>query len=70
MSKFTPVRCSSAIFTLLVVGLFQVKAATISWTNTAGGNWNATNNWSPNTVPGAADTALITNAGTYAVPST
>ena len=42
-------------------------AATITWTNTAGGNWSAAANWSPNQVPGTADTALITNSGTYVV---
>ena len=42
-------------------------AADIVWTNTAGGNWSSTNNWSPNQVPGASDTAWITNNGTYTV---
>jgi hypothetical protein len=42
-------------------------AAIITWTNTAGGNWTAAGNWSPNTVPGSADTAFITNGGTYTV---
>ena len=43
-------------------------AATITWTNLAGGNWSAPINWSPNQVPGAADTAVITNgAASYTV---
>jgi len=42
-------------------------AATIIWTNTAGGNWSGTNNWSPNQVPGSNDTANVTVAGTYAI---
>ena len=39
------------------------QADTITWTNTASGGWNTAANWSPNTVPGSADTAVITNAG-------
>src|SRR5439155_23179057 len=35
------------------------RAATISWTNTAGGNWNTAANWSPNQVPGPLDTAIV-----------
>lgn len=43
-------------------------ATDIIWTNLAGGNWNTAANWSPNTVPTAADhVAIITNAGTYSV---
>jgi hypothetical protein len=45
----------------------SVQAADIVWTNTAGGNWSSTNNWSPNQVPSTNDTAWITNNGTYAV---
>jgi len=47
--------------------LTAAHGATVNWTNTAGGNWSQTNNWSPNQVPGANDTAIITNAGTYNV---
>ena len=42
-------------------------AATITWTNSSGGNWNVADNWSPNQVPGAADTALINTPGIYIV---
>ncbi|HXG47914.1 MAG TPA: hypothetical protein VNO52_09835, partial [Methylomirabilota bacterium] len=45
----------------------SLPAATLVWTNTAGGAWNVAGNWSPNAVPAAADTAFITNAGTYTV---
>ena len=38
-------------------------ATTITWINTASGNWGNPANWSPKTVPGATDTAIITNAG-------
>ncbi len=44
-----------------------LQAVDIVWTNTAGGNWSSTNNWSPNQVPGASDTAWITNNGIYTV---
>src|ERR1017187_9572401 len=52
---------------VLALGSNTVRSATIVWTITAGGNWNATNNWSPNQVPLAADNAVITNNGTYTV---
>ncbi|MFN3407607.1 MAG: beta strand repeat-containing protein [Limisphaerales bacterium] len=55
-----------AVLSLLVFHA-QVFASTLVWTNTAGGNWNVAANWSPNAVPAAADTAFITNAGTYTV---
>ena len=42
-------------------------AATITWTNTAGGNWSSATNWTPNSVPGANDLAIITNNGVYSV---
>jgi hypothetical protein len=59
-------RLFSALAALLLWSL-PIEAATIVWTNTAGGTWNATNNWSPNQVPTAADEAVITNAGSYTV---
>lgn len=40
---------------------------TVSWNNPLGGNWGDMNNWSPNLVPGSADTVLIDLAGTYTV---
>lgn len=48
-------------------GLFRGQAETVTWTNTAGGTWSVAANWSPNKVPAAADTALITTPGTYLV---
>ena len=42
-------------------------AETVTWTDTAGGTWSTPANWSPNKVPVAADTAQVTNAGTYLV---
>ena len=52
---------------VLALGSNPVRAATIAWTNTLGGNWNAPANWNPNQVPLATDNAVITNNGTYAV---
>ena len=43
------------------------RAATIIWTNTAGGNWNVAANWNPQQVPGAADDPCITNNSSYTV---
>ncbi len=50
-----------------MLSLASARAAQITWTNTAGGNWNSALNWSPNQVPGASDTAVITNAAAYTV---
>src|SRR5437870_1212459 len=52
---------------LTATGLLTSQAASVSWTNPSGGAWSAATNWSPNTVPGPADTAYITNIGTYTV---
>jgi hypothetical protein len=43
------------------------QAATIAWTNVAGGSWTTPANWSPNQVPADGDTVLITANGTYTV---
>jgi len=48
---------------LLLTASFRAEATDITWTNTVSGVWNAAANWNPNTVPGATDTAIITNAG-------
>ena len=47
-----------------------VSGATITWTNSASGNWSGTNNWNLHRVPGSSDTAIITNAGNYTVTFT
>ena len=54
----------------VLLGVQSLEAATYQWTNTLGGNWYQGANWSPNFVPGASDTAYITNAGTYTVQIT
>ena len=61
------IRRITLIAALLCLCHLSVRATDIVWTNLAGGNWSNATNWSPNTVPGATDTALITNAGTYTV---
>src|SRR5439155_9014149 len=52
-----------AVVALLTTTGAPCLAATITWTNAASGGWNTAANWNPNSVPGAADTAIITNAG-------
>jgi hypothetical protein len=52
---------------ILLIQIDIARATTFLWTNTAGGNWSNTTNWSPMGLPGSGDTALITNAGTYTV---
>jgi hypothetical protein len=59
-----------AAFVLLLITTLpwsSVHGATIAWTNQNGGVWSAASNWSPNQVPGPADTAIITNVGNYPV---
>jgi hypothetical protein len=41
----------------------------ISWASAASGYWNTASNWNPATVPGAANQANISVAGTYTVNS-
>ena len=43
-----------------------VTAADLVWIGGTG-NWNVAGNWSPGSVPNAADNAWITNSGTYTV---
>jgi hypothetical protein len=52
---------------LIVSASVSVPAATIAWTNLAGGNWSAPANWSPNQLPGASDNVFITSNGFYMV---
>ncbi len=51
----------------LAVGMLAAtlssRAATYSWTNASPASYTTAANWSPNTVPGAADTAYIGNTG-------
>ncbi len=61
--KFAPALLACLFLNTAITG----QAASVLWTNLAGGNWNAATNWSPNQVPAAADHAIITNAGTYTV---
>jgi hypothetical protein len=56
-----------ATFALFLTVLEPNQAATVSWTNTAGGNWSTAANWSGGVLPTAADDVLITAAGTYTV---
>jgi hypothetical protein len=57
------------LFALLLALAFgrPASAATVAWTNLAGGNWSVADNWSPNQVPGPSDNALITLSGSYTV---
>lgn len=56
-----------SILIIPLVAALNARADLISWTNTAGGNWNVPANWNPNRVPSTNDTAVITSAGTYTV---
>jgi hypothetical protein len=60
---------NSPLFMVFVLALLAIgnwaNSATITWTNTSGGNWSATNNWSPNQLPTNTDNVLIKTPGTY-----
>lgn len=43
----------------LVVFTRLASADSMTWTNQVGGSWSVAENWSPNQVPGAADSATI-----------
>ena len=48
---------------MITLTAVSAPAASITWTNTAGGNWNTAQNWNPNQVPGSADTVSIPSGG-------
>jgi hypothetical protein len=54
------------LLALLAIGNLA-HSATITWTNSSGGNWSVAANWSPNQVPTNTDTVLITSTNTYTV---
>ena len=52
------------LFTLLMAGVLSSRAATFTWVNPNSGDWSNPANWSSSGgpgVPGAQDTAIITN---------
>src|ERR1017187_379072 len=53
---------ASAVALLFVAGS-SARATTYNWITAIGGGWNTSTNWNPIGVPGATDTAIITNAG-------
>ena len=56
-----------AVLLLALALAGPVSAATITWTNTAGGNWTAATNWSPNLVPTTGDTAVVSGVGPFTI---
>ncbi len=52
---------------LILFSVPTAQAATITWTNTSGGDWSEAASWKPNRVPGSTDIAQITTPGTYTV---
>jgi fibronectin-binding autotransporter adhesin len=59
-------RFAVLLATCLLAAVRIVTGASYSW-NVSSGDWSAASNWSPNGVPGAADTAIISNGGTVTV---
>jgi hypothetical protein len=58
------------LFSLALLATTTARPTTVNWTNTLGGDWYVAQNWTPNIVPGAGDTANITQPGTYTVTVT
>ena len=52
---------------IFAAGTMQCRAATVTWANTNGGDWNVATNWSPAQVPVSGDDVIITNSGTYTI---
>src|ERR1051326_6532471 len=57
----------SIVALLLAIVIPTAKAASLAYTNTAGGSWETAANWSSSATPTIADTASVTNNGTYTV---
>jgi hypothetical protein len=57
----------ASLFGLILTATPPAGAASYTWINNAGGNWNVAANWSPNGVPGGSDSAAITTTGSYTV---
>jgi hypothetical protein len=60
------------VLTLLVAAILSLATIslpgmTIVWGNPSGGNWSDSSNWKPKQIPGANDTAVVTNSGNYTV---
>jgi hypothetical protein len=53
-----------------LLAAISTHAAILTWTNTAGGDWNVAANWNPSQVPVNGDDVIITNGGTYTVTNT
>ncbi|MEI7731935.1 MAG: hypothetical protein WCO56_20345 [Verrucomicrobiota bacterium] len=70
MSLLTHFACYCALAAVLLFSALDSHGANLVRTNLAGGDWNTAANWSPSQVPGASDTAWITNSGTYTVTVT
>ena len=60
-------RLSLSVLCSLLLTPALGHAAAIRWANPVSGNWNLNTNWSPASVPGVTDTAVIDVAGSYIV---
>lgn len=60
---------SLSALVFLALGAVIASATTYQWTNSLGGSWHVSANWSPNGLPGSSanDLAFITNSGSYTV---
>jgi len=68
-SRATIPYISAALFLAhsFCLGATAMAQDTVTWNNSAGGNWNTATNWSPARVPTTNDIAVISLPGTYTV---
>lgn len=70
MKNYRMQACRAAGLALVLASCAQAAAATYTWNNAAGGDWNTAANWNPNTgTPVSADQVNFNNS-TYATPYT
>ena len=68
MKTTSPFRLIAAALLLMALAHSgPVSAATITWTNSAGGDWATAGNWSPQQVPGAGDSAIISGTAALSI---
>ena len=52
---------------MAILATRTADAATVIWTNTAGGAWETTTSWNLGVLPGSSDTAQVGSNGNYTV---
>jgi hypothetical protein len=67
LAQFRLPRCAASLWGAVAITAhfsLAANAASITWTNTGGGNWSSALNWSPQQIPTSADDVTLTT-GSY-----